>query len=261
MSTESSIINELAALQVGRIPVWCLQSMAISAGDGPEPCTNDLAGVLMDGTILRNTPRTLVLMSNRRKRGEKHGYFQISVFDIGAAYSLTIDGETVTYDAGAAGALSSSDIYNGLLAAAQANIALATAGYEFSLRENSQGQPVELFWKGPDSMAFTAATVTGAVASVTGFAEVTSFGYQIWATARRGRGPYPPDSTHWFKVGSPVADHETDASRRLDTAGLERLYVQPLGVVLDAAAGAGILGFTYVFVGPSSDEDITRAEE
>ena len=249
---ESNIINELSALMVGRIPVWCQQTPGVVSGG------DELPPPFVGGVSLLNSPRTLIAMSNRYVNFQVRGLYVIKAADSAATYSLVLDGETISFDGFAAGVTSSAQLYDGLLAEAQGNATLEADGYVFTTRKNSLGESVGLSWVGPGSMVFTSATATGPVAEVEGYCEAESFGYRIWATALRGRGPNPPPGVQWFRVGPDVLDHTTAGLIRLDTAGLDKLHVQAIDLVPNSNAGASILPYWYVYVGPSSDEDISR---
>ena len=250
MSAEDAIEGNVLA--VGRLPTW--QTVSGSA-DAASPHTG-APSLATSGTDVRTgfgsagsvkVPLVVALREDPSKRTFR---IEITTTDLTATYTVTIDGNAVSYDANAASAADVDDIIEGLVAALNnAGGTGVTGNATVAATLTAQVDPddsTKVLVEGDTESHYTIAVSTTGSGVQAVVADPSSCTMRLWVKWYSA-STSPP----WTQVnsGSKTLDYR-GWSDRISTAGFSRLYVE-----LDSLAGTGdgTSGITYdadVYVGP-----------
>ena len=251
--------NTLAALLVARVPAWVQVGQVGYLTDPPIGTAEAL-------DLLAGSPRTHVWHQNKRRQDRRSGFVYLVTLDIGATYTLTINGVGHVYDASAGGAANAADVLDGLAAQIVVDAPAFWSATAVKAGDGSSATVALMIESSPSGDAGAPSTFVATSAGATGsgvmhvFAEATSFDYQVWQTAVSGRSDGRPDEGHWFKVLD-TASTASPETAILNTSAGERVAVVVdafvAGEVTDGLVGAFVFPGFYIYVGLATDEVVT----
>jgi hypothetical protein len=245
--------NLLAILAAGRRPVWAVQPDA-------------------DQTIVPNTPSagvslsvgsgapalyTEIVVRVREVPHARTSYYIVSTVDLVATYTFAVNGGTpISYDADAEGALSLTDILEGLKAAVEADgttnglvsaeVIAATSTEPAMLRIRDKTATDHYINTFDDSPGSAVVEVESDAVSCT----ATPWAYPRNTTALSTTSP-----NCWSRTTqAALSVTENNLAVRLETAGYERLYMQLGSVTGHASDDADVTPTVYVLIGPCGQE-------
>lgn len=244
--------NLLSVLLAGRRPEWREQ---VAKTGIPASATA--------GVNLADSPRSLLSIALRRDPNRRSILISITTLDLASTYRVIIAGATVDYDAAGGAPADEAELLGQWAAAIEADGVVGPTVDVTLLDTDGDGVDDAMLIKGSNSpldFAFAGAVTVG-TATYTAIVDAVSADAVAWM---QPKGPEAPGddgsgSGRWHKVpNGAFALDSGNFVERLDTAGLERGYIQIDNVVGDAgdAGGAGVTlaYFSSVHWGPSIDE-------
>lgn len=228
--------TQLAVLLAGRDPAWAEQSTT----DNDKPPQSVGSGVALSDTV-----RTLLYIALREDARGRTCRYAVTTVDLTATYGVTIDGNVVSYDANAGGAIDIVDVVEGIRDAILAD-APGAADVVVATVEDSDddGDADTVVIRGLGEADYSFEGTAGGTAVVALTAELVGADARVWY--KPGTAPTFTAPTAWVSPGPDLVLTGRGYLERLQTGGLSRLFVQlnnRIGHGGDAAAGEPV---TYV---------------
>lgn len=221
--------TSLAILSVGRAPVW-------KALDDLEPALAPPAAA-NSGVALQNAVRTLIYCSLRSNPHHRSARLTIANVDLGAVYTVTVNGIEVGHDA-SSGDTDLEDVIEGIVDAINSDadasgVVTATA---IDTDDDEVVDAVRLDGIGPEdySVAFSG----DGSATCTCRTEYATATLRPWYTMGSRVSETPPQP--WVASGDAYEVDWRGRVERLDTAGLDRLHLELEDLAGVPGDGAGV---------------------
>lgn len=253
-----NLTQELASRAQGRDPAWEIQSpknataALPSVGDpadfGGAPEKAAGFGVSVQKAIV-----TMWTVGLREDPAQHRSRVRIDTLDLSATYTVTIDGNAVAHDAGAAGDTSEAEVLQGLADAINADGTVgAIVNASTEARNSATADTIVLAnLTGEDLTHQTAVSATGS--AVLEFDEdATAADARIWILPDADNDDLKLDLA-WAKVldGEVAGLDRRNIVERFETSGSKRMYIE-LTSVESPTLGAKVQ--VVVAIGPGSRE-------
>lgn len=203
-----------AVLMAGRAPVWSTQA---SLGSGSPP------GLPTSGVRLEGAVKTLAHVSIREDAAKRTSRISVTTLSLVATYTVTINGIASAYNAGGAGAADLEDVVDGIAAAINGGGAATTVTATAYAASGSGARDCVLVVGDGQEDYSIAVAATGAGALACG-ADPIGAAVQAWWLPGARAGSTPP--TVWATAAEPVLIDRRGFLERMDSGGLDRLYLQ-----------------------------------
>lgn len=227
--------NLLAIVAAGRNPQWVEQT----AYEDPPTSASD-------GTYLEEAVVTLVRVDLRETLSARTAYFVIDAVDLTAVYELVLDGTSVTYDAGGAGATDLDDVLAGIVAAVQGNVTTNALVNVTVVDTDDDGVDDAVRIEGRAIDDYTLDYSTTGTPTVRVLADPATASIRFYATVA-GTGTKPDGWVQPYDANYPIAFR--GFIERFETAGLDRGYVEVYDMAC-AGDGASVTYTATVTLGP-----------
>ena len=239
-------LNRAGLLAIGLIPEWVDQDDA--AADYTGAPTGASSGV-----YLQDSPKTLVQVNAREAVHRREARVQVTVADLTTTvYTVTVSGTAVVYDASAELPANLAALVAGIAAAIEADAA-ATLVVD-AVTDPDNPDTVLLTGKA-EADWYLDVSVAGGTGALAATAAATGFDVRCYTTpgglVKQGSTGKPNGWAKPVDASYPGNDYRGFVER-LDTAGLDRLYVEVDNITKHASDGASVTAtIAKVMVGPA----------
>ena len=251
-------VNLLAVLLGARRPQWVDQTANTAVAHGIFDDTDPPAAGA--GTYLEDSPKTLLTMSTREDPARRTVYIVIT-YDAASTYNFQV--ATASASAVPANGAGISATYTDIRDAFNTD---ASAVVSASVTTLNGVECVKVTGLASTDWTFAASSVSGGAGTVTVFSDCGAVDVAVWGVPKSPN--HPGGSSAWRKLkggllgtsGTFTLAAGTDGGfmERLDTAGIDRLVVRPMGAIgtITETIGTGVTAYyrPTIGVGPSVQE-------